>query len=171
MNDLTYFAGGALAVACVLTSISIWAPRKVAVRSAALAVAAIFVPLSYASFATLLSKPKPVSLEWIRASTEEANVLGATVREGEAIYVWLQMPDIPEPRAYMLPWSLELAKQLQDARREAEQQGTGLGMRLPFERSWDNQKPKFYPLPQPALPPKDAPGDAPAHFAHPSTET
>lgn len=170
MNDLTYFFGGALAVACVLTSISIWAPRRIAVRSTALAVAAIFVPLSYAGFATLLSKPKPVSLEWIRASTEEANVLGATIREGEAIYVWLQMPDIPEPRAYMLPWSFELAKQLQEARRQAEERGTGLGMRLPFEHSWDNQQPKFYPLPQPALPPKDAPG-APTHFAHPSTET
>jgi hypothetical protein len=170
MNDLIYFFGPALAVAFVLTSISIWAPRRLAVRSTAFVVAALFVPLSYASFAALLSKPKPVSLEWLRASTQEANVLGATVREGEAIYVWLLMPEITEPRAYTLPWSLELAKQLQEARKQAEQQGTGLGMRLPFEHSWDKQEPKFYALPQPALPPKEAP-DAPMHLAHPSTET
>jgi hypothetical protein len=169
MNDLVYLFGGAVLIASVLTSISIWAPRKVVVRMTAFVVSALFVPLSYAGFAVLLSKPKPVSLEWIRASTQEANVLGSTVREGEAIYVWLQMPDVSEPRAYMLPWSLDLAKQLQEARRKAEEQGTGLGMRLPFEHSWDKQEPKFYPLPQPALPPKESP-EAPMQLEHPSTQ-
>lgn len=169
MNDLIYLFAGAVAIASILTSISIWAPRKVVVRMTAFCVAALFVPLSYASFAMLLSKPKPVSLEWIRASTEEASVLGSSVREGEAIYVWLQMPNLSEPRAYMLPWSLDLAKQLQEARRKAEEQGTGLGMRLPFEHSWDKQEPKFYPLPQPALPPKESPG-APMRLQHPSTD-
>ena len=169
MNDLIYLFAGAIAIASILTSISIWAPRKVVVRMTAFCVAVLFVPLSYASFAMLLSKPKPVSLEWIRASTEEASVLGSSVREGEAIYVWLQMPNLSEPRAYMLPWSLDLAKQLQEARRKAEEQGTGLGMRLPFEHSWDKQEPKFYPLPQPALPPKEMPG-APMQLQHPSTD-
>jgi hypothetical protein len=28
-------------------------------------------------------------------------------------------------------------------------------MRLPFERSEDDQEPKFYAMPQPAQPPKD----------------
>jgi hypothetical protein len=28
-------------------------------------------------------------------------------------------------------------------------------MRLPFERSQDDQEPKFYAMPQPQLPPKD----------------
>jgi hypothetical protein len=27
-------------------------------------------------------------------------------------------------------------------------------MNLPFERSWDKNEPKFYPLPQPKLPDK-----------------
>jgi hypothetical protein len=169
MGDMTLLFGGAIAIASILTSISIWAPRKVVVRLTAFCVAVLFVPLSYASFASLLSKPKPVALEWLSASTREASVLGSTVREGEAIYVWLQMPNVSEPRAYMLPWSLDLAQQLQEARRKAEEQGTGLGMRLPFEHSWDKQEPKFYPLPQPALPPKEAP-DAPMQLQHPSTQ-
>ncbi|HEX2115030.1 MAG TPA: hypothetical protein VHM01_11550 [Alphaproteobacteria bacterium] len=169
MNDLVYLFGGAIFVAFVLASISIWAPRRVVVRMTAFVVSALFVPLSYAAFASLLSKPKPVALEWLRGATQEANVLGATINEGQAIYVWLQMPGVDEPRAYTLPWSMELAKQLQEARRKAEEQGTGLGMRLPFEHSWDKQEPKFYPLPQPALPPKDAPA-APMELEHPSTQ-
>jgi hypothetical protein len=170
MGDLLYLFGAAILVASVLTSISIWAPRRVTVRASAFGLAVLFVPISYASFASLLSKPKPVSLEWIRASTKEANVLGASIREGETIYIWLQIPDIDEPRAYALPWNREVAQQLQQARRKAEEQGTGLGMRLPFEHSWDKQEPKFYPLPQPALPPKDVPDDAPAQtLQHPST--
>ena len=172
MGDLLYLFGGAVLVASVLTSISIWAPRRVIVRFAAFGLAVLFVPLSYASFAALLSKPKPVSLEWMRGNTKEANVLGATMREGEAFYIWLQVPGIDEPRAYTLPWSRDLEQQLQEARRKAEEQGTGLGMRLPFEHSWDKQEPKFYPLPQPAMPPKDLPDQAPPlQLEHPSTQT
>jgi hypothetical protein len=39
--------------------------------------------------------------------------------------------------------------------REAEQQGGGVQMRLPFEPSLEDREPKFYTPPQPALPPKD----------------
>jgi hypothetical protein len=113
--------------------------------------------------------PKPVSMEWARANTQEANVLGSAIREGEAIYIWLQMPGVDEPRAYTLPWNRSVANQLQEARRKAEEQGTGLGMKLPFEHSWDKQDPKFYPLPQPAMPPKDMPA-APMQLEHPSTK-
>jgi hypothetical protein len=169
MGDLLYLFGAAVLVASVLTSISIWAPRRVVVRAAAFGLAVLFVPISYASFASLLSMPKPVSLEWIRSNTQEANVLGASIREGEAIYIWLQVPGLDEPRAYTLPWSRDVAQQLQEARRKAEEQGTGLGMRLPFEHSWDKQEPKFYPLPQPTMPPKDVPA-APMQFQHPSTQ-
>jgi hypothetical protein len=169
MGDLLYLFGAAMLVASILTSISIWAPRRVIVRASAFGLAVLFVPLSYASFASLLSKPKPVSMEWARANTQEASVLGSSIREGEAIYIWLQMPGVDEPRAYTLPWNRSIANQLQEARRKAEEQGTGLGMRLPFEHSWDKQEPKFYPLPQPALPPKDVPA-APLQLEHPSTQ-
>lgn len=171
MSDLLYFFGAAIIVASVLSSISIWAPRRVIVRASAFLLAVLFVPISYASFAALLSKPKPVSLEWVRAATKEANVLGSSIHEGAAIYLWLQVPGLDEPRAYVLPWSREVAQQLQEARRKAEEQGTGLGMRLPFEHSWDKQQPKFYPLPQPAMPPKDEPDEAPPlQLQHPSTQ-
>ena len=49
----------------------------------------------------------------------------------------------------------DLAEQLQAAQREANENQTQVQMRLPFERSEDDQKPKFYAMPQPAQPPKD----------------
>jgi hypothetical protein len=70
MSDLIYLFGGAVLIASILTSISIWAPRKVVVRMTAFIVSAMFVPLSYAGFAALLSKPKPVALEWLRGATQ-----------------------------------------------------------------------------------------------------
>jgi hypothetical protein len=63
--------------------------------------------------------------------------------------------DIAEPRAHVLPWDRASALPLQQALREAERQGSGVQMRLPFEPSLDDLEPKFYALPQPALPPKD----------------
>jgi hypothetical protein len=171
MNDLLYLFGGAVVLASVLANIGIWAPRRLWVRVSALFTAALFIPLAYASAAALLSRPKPVSLEWVRGVTQEAAVLGSSIREGEAIYVWLQMPDSPEPRAYTIPWNQDLAQQLQEARTEAESHGTGLQMRLPFEESWDTREPKFYALPQPQLPQKEPPPAAPRHVPHPSQET
>jgi len=48
-----------------------------------------------------------------------------------------------------------LAGPLQAALREAEESGTGVIARLPFEPSRDDRDPPFYALPQPALPSKD----------------
>lgn len=115
----------------------------------------LFLPAAYAGFLHLLSMPKPVGLEWWHASADEATVLASTLREGDGIYLWLHLNEAPEPRAYVLPWSRDLAEQLQSARREAEENDSQLQMRLPFEPSLDDGEPKFYALPQPALPPKD----------------
>ena len=146
---------GAAALAATLALISIWAPRRLAIKSAALAATALFLPLAYASLVELLSQPKPVDLEWWLSDAADAEVLAARQVEGEGIYLWLQLPDVAEPRAYVLPWDRASAEQLQQALREAEQQGSGVQMRSPFEPSLDDREPKFYALPQPALPPKD----------------
>jgi hypothetical protein len=115
----------------------------------------LFLPMVYAGFAQLLALPKPVGLEWWQANAQEATVLAASLREDEAIYLWLQLKDVPEPRAYALPWHRDLAEQLQAAQREAEESQTQVQMRLPFEDSLDDLEPKFYAMPQPQLPPKD----------------
>jgi hypothetical protein len=48
-----------------------------------------------------------------------------------AFSAWLQLPEIAEPRAYVLPRDRASAEQLQNATREAEQNGSGVQMRLP----------------------------------------
>ena len=88
-------------------------------------------------------------------------VLGAMPIENEAIYVWLVMPGATEPCAYVLPWSLEAAQQLQDAMNQAEADGTGVRMGIPFEASLDDREPMFYAMPQPAMPAKDYPDSTP----------
>jgi hypothetical protein len=40
-------------------------------------------------------------------------------------------------------------------------------MRLPFEPSLDDGEPKFYALPQPALPPKDLDREPPKFYEQP----
>lgn len=172
MGVLIYLFAGAVLLAAALAGIAIWSRRRLLPKVAAVALSLAFMPAAYAGLVELLSKPKPVKLEWVNAKAEEAEVLGASIREGEGIYLWLQMAGVSEPRAYVLPWDRDLAEKLQEALREAERQGGGLRMRLPFEPSLDPQRPKFYALPQPALPPKDEiPSTAPRHYRHPSLET
>jgi hypothetical protein len=90
------------------------------------------------------------------SEAREATVLGNSMVEDKAIYLWLQLDGVKEPRAYELPWDRRTAEQLQTAARAAAEQQSALRMRLPFERSLDDRDPRFYALPQPALPPKDA---------------
>jgi hypothetical protein len=164
MTELTYLFAGVALLAGLISSISVWAPRQLWIKCAAVGAAALFMPTVYLSFAHLLSLPKPVALEWWRDQAGEATVLGATMREEEAIFLWLALPGVAEPRAYQLPWSRDLAEQLQAAQREAESNRSQVQMRLPFEPSLDDREPKFYAMPQPRLPPKDLDPSAPQFY-------
>lgn len=153
-----------IVLAAALANISIWSPRKLWVKVCALAVTAAFIPLGYAGLTELLSRPKPVSLEWARRHVPEAKLMAASVREGVAIFLWLQVPEAAEPRAYELPWNRELAQQLQDAQREAKKHRNGVRVRRPFDRDTDKSKRMFYAEPQRPDPLKQPPDDGPLNF-------
>lgn len=160
MNQLPYFFAILGACAMLLAAITIWSRRRLWVKVTALAVAAIFLPAAYVSLAGLLSRPKPVALEWLHDIKSDARVLASSMREDERIYVWLQLADVDEPRAYALPWDEEVAKQLHGARQEAEARGTEVRMRRPFKRGPRHEDRVFYAAPQAALPPKQVPGSS-----------
>ena len=146
-------------VAALLANIAIWSPRRMWLKLSAVAGAAVFMPLVYASLSELMSRPKPVALEWLRRELTEATLLGASMRENEAIYLWLKVPEVDEPRAYTLPWSRPLAEQLQRAQREAKKNRNGVRVRRPFDGTEDPRERMFYAAPREPLPPKPAPDD------------
>ncbi len=170
MNDLLVLAAVAAALAAVLVNIGFWSPRKVWVKVTALTVAAVFIPVAYTAMADLFGRPKPIALEWSRSGLPDASVLAAEMREDVAIYLWLTFEGVAEPRSYVLPWDEKLARELHEARREAQSKGTGLRVREPFEEGLDEQRPKFYAAPQRALPPKEAPPDNPLWYENPRAE-
>lgn len=155
-------------LACALATIAVWAPRKLWIRVVAVVVAGFMLPAAYLSLNELLSRPKPVSIEWARTATQEATVVGSSIREGVAIYLWLQIgEEIAEPRAYVLPWNKSLAKQLHEAQREVGKKGGSVAMRQPFETTLDEDDRKFYARPQSRPPLKPVPAQGPRRYAHP----
>ena len=127
----------------------------------------VLITIVYGGAVDLLGRPKPLRLEWRDAA--DAQVLGAMPVENEAIYVWLMIPGAAEPCAYVLPWSLQAAQQLQQAMSQAEADGTGVRMTMPFEPSLDDREPMFYAMPQPAMPPKDYEGSGPLVYQQPDS--
>lgn len=118
-------------------------------------------------------QPKMASLELLHRNATEATLLSSQMAEGVAIYVWYRLPGESKPLAYELPWSTELAQQIQDAERKAGKSGSGVKVRMPFERSYDPYAPKFYEAPMPALPEKElsAPQqEEPQHYTRPNPE-
>jgi len=154
MANLIYLYGALVLVAAALAAIAIRAPRPLALRAAAVALAGALMATGYAGFAELLGRPKPADLEWAARNTPEATVLASEMREGEAIYLWLQLENAGEPRAYVLPWSTDAARQLHEAQGRAEDTGTEVRMRSPFTDADEGGERMFYAAPQPALPPK-----------------
>lgn len=139
----------------------VWGSRTKGGRISAVVLLALTAPAALAMEAVTLSRPMPISMEWFLASAEEATVLGHSIKEGEGIYLWLQVPGAEEPRYYVMPWDREAAQQLAEAAREAETNGQKPMMRMPFEPSLEDRGTKFYPPPQPkALPDKPEPPPA-----------
>jgi hypothetical protein len=154
VDSLTYIFAATVLVAALLGAIAIRAPRALALRAGAVVLAGALMATGYAGFAELMGRPKPASLEWAARNASEATVLAADMREGEAIYLWLRLDETPEPRAYVLPWSLAAARQLYRAQGEAEESGTAVRMRGPFIDADEGGERMFYAEPQPPLPAK-----------------
>lgn len=131
-------------------------------RGASTALFLLLVGLVYGGAVELLGQPKPLRLEW-RGGAEGADVLGASMAEGEAIYVLLQYPDGMPPRYYQIPWSQPAAEALQRALRDGQEQGTGVKMTMPGGQTGqagnDAREPMFYAPSQPALPDKNYSAD------------
>lgn len=156
-----------MALAATLAVIAVWSRRRLAFRVGSVALLALTAAVAYGAFNDLLSRPKPAALEFSRPGIEEVEVLGAALREGQGIYLWLRLPDVTEPRYYVLPWRLGLAEELQKTMREAERNRSGLIMRLPFEKGLEERDvPRFYAVPQPKLP--DKPAGTYEDYHHPS---
>ncbi len=164
MKEVIYLVALWAAIAGVLATLSIWSPRKLSVKIIALALAVLVLPAAYASFTELLSRPKPLHLEWHQRALSEATVLSAMLHEGDHIYLWLALPDLEQPRAYALPWDEELARQLHRAQQQAEGEGSRVRMRRPFQRRLDSDKPLFYAPPQSPPPVKAEPAQTPLIF-------
>ena len=163
MDILVYLFGALIAVGAGLASLAIWAPRLARVRIAALVITALFLPLGYVQYVELLSKPKPKNFEWFQRNVEEAEILGVSLKEGEAIYMWLRLDGAIEPRYYVFPWDLKLAERLEEDVYSAIGRNSKLIIKNPFERRMGDNlgdlnlkivPPPVMPLKKPQLPPR-----------------
>ena len=155
MSHLIVLFVAVVVSATALGGVTIWSPQRLAIKVSALALTAVLMASSYGGFVELLGRPKPASLEWV-AQNEEATVVGARMREGEAIYLWLELESPSEPRAYVLPWSQSNAEQLQRAMQEVESKGGQVRMRGPFQAQQETEEQLFYAQPQRPPEPKPA---------------
>lgn len=138
MELLIYLFSAAVLIAFILASIAIWAPRVTYTRVAALIIALLFIPLAYIQMIEMLSNPKPVTHEWYDSDVEKAEVLGVSLEEGKAIYLWLRLDGAIQPRYYVMPWAQSTAEELEDAVEDAARKNGTVILRQPFyRRSFD----------------------------------
>lgn len=154
----------AVALVAILAQISVWSPRRLWVKVTALVALSLFLPVTYLSLESLLSRPKPVEMDWASEYLADASVIAARIDEDESIFLWLAVAGIEEPRSYVLPYNEETARQLHAAQQGAEQEGTEVKMRRPSESGQDDQEPMFYAPPQETPPEKQHAANGPQIF-------
>ena len=159
MDAMFYLFAAAVGVAALLAAIAIWSPRATWIRVTALLVTALIMPLAYAQMTTLLSKPKPLDFAWFERNVERAAVLGVSLSEGKAIYLWLQLDGVAEPRYYVLPWRQRAAENLEDTVDGALNSRSGVMLERPFSRRAfeDLGQLNLKIVPPPVLPQKPPP--------------
>ncbi len=165
MKDLFVIFGALLAVVALLASIAIWSRRRTPVRTLAVVLTALFVPIGYLGTTELLSQPKPMKHEWFKRHVDEATLLGVSLSEGQAIYLWLRLDDSLEPRYYVLPWQQQLAEKLQNIIDEAIRDGASVTISNPFSRkSFDDLGSMNVQIVRPPQPPMKPPSPLPQIF-------
>ena len=155
----------ATVLVALLAAIAIRAPRATLLRVAALAITTAFLPFAYLGLTEILARPKPMTHEWFNSSAKQAMVLGVSLDEGKAIYLWLRVDNSLEPRYYRLPWQKRNAEKLQKAVDEAAEEDVGVRIQNPFsQRSWTNQGEINVELIRPPVPPMKHPPPPPRIF-------
>jgi len=153
------------ALAAVLAAIAIRTPRATPVRAAAIAVTAAFIPFAYLGLNEILARPKSMTHEWFNASAKQATVLGVSLDEGKAIYLWLRVDDSLEPRYYRLPWQRRNAEKLQKSIERAIEDDFAVRIQNPFSRhSWSDQGEINIEMVRPPGPPTKHPPPPPRIF-------
>ena len=165
MNELFLVFFALLGVVALLATIAIWSQRRTAIRAFAVVLTALFVPIGYLGVTELLSQPKPMQHEWFKRHVDEATLLGVSVREGQAIYLWLRLDDSLEPRYYVLPWQQQLAEKLQNLIDEAINDGASITISNPFSRkAFDDLGSMNMRIVRPPQPPMKPPSPPPQFF-------
>lgn len=163
MDSIPYlYVGLALAVGG-LALITVWSRRAALWKTVSVCLVVAVLALGYVTYVELLSKPKPLRLEF--ADLADAEVISAMLAEDEAIYLWLRVDGAP--RFYEMPWDKKTALELQTVMREARRAGASVAMRGPTEaeesgpsvgsRDDDAQVDTFYAVPPPIVPPEKQP--------------
>lgn len=134
MDAIYYLFGAALIVIAAQATIAIWSPRILWLRIAAVVATAVFVPLAYVTLTVLLSRPKPVDFAWFERNADKATVLGVSLDEGKAIYLWLQVHGHTMPGYYVLPWRQRQAEHLEDTLHAAVQSRATVVLKKPFAK-------------------------------------
>ena len=158
MSQLFYFYLAAIAAAVLLATVAIWAPRRTPPRAVAVVLAVAVIPASYAALTELLGRPKPVDHEWWSGRTATAVLLGTSVDEGRAIYLWVQLDGETRPRYYQLPWRRTVAEKIQEVTDEAVRTRGRIEIKDLFsKRAWDNLGVVNIEIVPPKLPPLKPP--------------
>ena len=104
-----------------------------------------------------------MSFEWYLRNKPKAQVLGVSLKEGEAIYLWLRPEGSLEPRNYVVPWNLTLAEKLEDLVEDAVKRDQTLAIINPFlhrkQDDWGSLNieivpPPLPPMKRPVVPPQ-----------------
>lgn len=161
-NETTIAMAYVAFLVLVLALLAIWSRRQDAwpARHGSMFLCVLsLLALAYIPPSTL---GRPLPIRWEIRTFAQMKVTGVWFIEGEAIFILVDV-GLPIPRTYSLPWDDATAQQLSEAMRKAYEDTGKAGAIAKWNADKnDVEVPmQFWPMPQPASPPKQADPEGP----------
>lgn len=140
----------------LLISICVWSfvlpYRRVSLGLATLfyVAAVVAAPVLYYD---LLSKPKARTDEMFRTD-KEVEVLTYHAIKDEGVFMLLELPGVPEPRYYSMPWNEQTMNLLREMQKLSKRKQPVV-LQNPWERSLEKDQTTVKQVPPRKLPPKE----------------
>ncbi len=152
-----FYATLTILISCIV-AISIWSRKSVKYKCVSILLGVFAYIISYGTMLEILSRPKPKNLEVLNKYANELTLLHVNWVEGEAIYLLVQLDDLPEPRLYQFPWNAAQAQEYDEMLEKGRENGEEVKIANPFyPTNAEERKTLVYTAPAKPLPPKEAP--------------
>jgi len=136
--DIYFFV--VLAMLIAFGFVTAWSRRNRVLRWGVVILTTVLLGSTWFVAYELLSRPKPITKEYLHYYMDSVKLLGFVAYPGEALHIWVENRQVWDtPRAYYKDWDREaerMVRMMQALKKKQQEEGGEIWMKNPFRYEW-----------------------------------